>query len=443
MKLIHAEFFPGAWPLSRDWRSMSPNPIYHLPYLTKALYFILISSFAIGCSQKRGVAENPDLQFFQDVSHHYLPSDKVSLQGATFARVDRIPGSDLIWFVSVPGDGARIKILFNEGKKGIGRNKGASKVQRVDEAIRFLAKGDISGNGTDDLILITSSSKKGSAKVLFNNGKGYFSSRPNVELPFIPESMDRVDLVDVDQDRDLDLIFTGKKVLTGNGKIDKRQGQVLINNGEGKFKNVTALLWPMLPAGIVGTSIADYDRDGLPDVFLVYGNGQNRLLMNNGVGQFVDKTNSLLPGILDKSTHADWADFDQDGDNDLLVINTTIKKRYQSYPGETCYFLENDGYGRFRKTSNRELPAESAFRVYLLDANGTGIPDAIILGRKGPHYLVGLGKWNFSVGTNKRFPETGPIKNMTFGDINGDGFLDILGVSAGKNTPKLWLNRVK
>ncbi|HAK37913.1 MAG TPA: hypothetical protein DCM60_06660, partial [Nitrospina sp.] len=173
---------------------MSPNPIYHLPCLTKVLYFILISSFAIGCSQKRRVAENPDLQFFQDVSHHYLPSDKVSLQGATFARVDRIPGSDLIWFVSVPGDGARIKILFNEGKKGIGRNKGASKVQRVDEAIRFLAKGDVSGNGTDDLILITSSSKKGSAKVLFNNGKGYFSSRPNVELPFIPESMDRVDL---------------------------------------------------------------------------------------------------------------------------------------------------------------------------------------------------------------------------------------------------------
>jgi hypothetical protein len=54
-----------------------------------------------------------------------------------------------------------------------------------------------------------------------------------------------------------------------------------------------------------------------------------------------------------------------------------------------------------------------------------------------------LGKWNFSVETNKRFPETGPIKNMTFGDINGDGFLDILGVSAGKSTPKLWLNRVK
>jgi len=422
---------------------MSPNPICRLPCLTKAFLFILISSFAIGCSQKRGIAKNPDLQFFQDVTHRYLPGDKVSLQGAAFARVDRTPGADLIWFVSSPDNGSRKKILFNEGRNGIGRNKGARKVQRVNEAIRFLATGDVDGNGTDDLILVTSPTKKGSAKILYNNGKGYFSSRPNVELPFIHRSIDRVDLVDLDQDGDVDFIFTGSKVLTENGELHKRQGQVLINNGRGEFEDATSLLWPKLPPGIVGTSIADYDGDGLPDVFLVYDNGQNRLLMNNGVGQFVDKTDRLLPGIKGQSTHADWADFDMDGDNDLLVTNKAIKKRYQSHSRETCYFLENDGYGRFRKKSSGELPSAPAFRVYLLDANGTGIPDAIILTKGGPYYMVGKGKWGFSVETNKRLPGISPVKEMTFGDINGDGFLDVLGVSAGKRTPRLWLNRVK
>ena len=69
----------------------------------------------------------------------------------------------------------------------------------------------------------------------------------------------------------------------------------MINNGEGQFKDETDLLWPKLPPGAIGTSIADYNQDGSPDVFLVYGNAQNRLLINNGVGKFVDKTDRLLP----------------------------------------------------------------------------------------------------------------------------------------------------
>ncbi len=31
--------------------------------------------------------------------------------------------------------------------------------------------------------------------------------------------------------------------------------------------------------------------------------------------------------------------------------------------------------------------------------------------------------------------------NLVFGDINGDGFLDLLGIGIN-NSPKLWLNRV-
>jgi hypothetical protein len=178
-------------------------------------------------------------------------------------------------------------------------------------------------------------------------------------------------------------------------------------------------------------------------VFLVYDNGQNRLLINNGVGKFLDKTESFLPKIIDQSTHADWADFDLDGDNDLLVTNKMVEKSFQSYSGETAYFLENIGSGRFVKKSNKIFPTRSLLRVYLLDANGTGIPDVIILSEKGPLYLVGKGKWDFSVETKKRFPQTNPMSEMSFGDINGDGFLDLLAITAKNNHPKLWLNRVR
>ena len=437
------QFFRGQRLLLKGWQLRTSTPNSRFLCLARALLLVLIFTLAIGCSQKRRILKNSDQQFYQDVTLRYLPKGDVSLQGVAFSKVDRNPELDLIGFISTPRKGSKIKIFFNRGRNGIGRNVRARKVQRVKESIRFLATGDIDRDGVDDLILIMSSTKKGSAKILSNNGKGYFFSKYGTKLPFIHRSIERVDLVDLDQDGDVDLIFTGGRVLNENGELNKRQSQILINNGGGQFEDMTTLLWPKLPPGIVGTSIADYDKDGLPDVFLVYGNGQNRLLMNNGVGQLVDKTDWLLPRILDQSTHADWADFDLDGDNDLLVTNKAIKKRYQDHSREVCYFLENDGYGRFRKRSSEKLPPVPALRVYLLDANGTGIPDIIILNNNGPYYMVGKGKWNFSVETKKRLPETGPMKGMTFGDVNGDGFLDLLGIAVSNNSPRLWLNRVE
>jgi len=435
--------FYRTWLLPRGWGFLFHNRGTCLQRFTGVFLVILLFNIGVGCSQKRGIANQPRHQLYQDITESYLPAIKVSLQGANFLKADRKPGSDLIWFISTPGKGAKIKILLNRGTSGIGRDKGASKVQRFSENIRFLAKGDISGNGVDDLVLIVPPQKKGSAKVLFNNGKGYFYSRLEFELPLVPKGVERVDLIDLDQDGDIDFLFTGRKILDENEKIERRQGQVLINNGGGQFKDETFLLWPNLPSGVVGTSIADYNQDGSPDVFLVYGDAQNRLLINNGVGKFIDKTDWLLPRMIDQSTHADWADFDLDGDNDLLVTNKVIRKSYQSYSGETIYFLENLGSGRFVKKSSKIFPALPAFRVYLLDANGTGIPDVIIANEKELLYLVGKGGWDFSVETKKRFPETSPMREMRFGDINGDGFLDLLGISVKNNYPKLWLNRVK
>ena len=229
-KLMCKKFFSDLPLIPRNLKQRSSNSIFRFPRLTGAFLLVLISSLAISCSQKRGIAEESDQQFYQDVTLRYLPAGKFSLQGVAFAKVDRTPGSDLIWFVSTPSKGAKIKILLNKGKNGIGRNVGTSRVQHLEENIRFLTTGDIDDNGVDDLVLITSSTEKVSVKILFNNGKGFFSSKHGVELPFIYPGIERVDLVDLDQDGDVDFIFTGSRVLNETGKLHKQQAQVLVKD---------------------------------------------------------------------------------------------------------------------------------------------------------------------------------------------------------------------
>ena len=224
-----------------------------------------------------------------------------------------------------------------------------------------------------------------------------------------------MEAVDFDHDGDLDLFFYGKRVLNPEGRADRNQSQTFINNGKGDFQDLSDLLLPPLPPGIAGASIADYDGDGTRDIFLIYERGRNRLLFNNSLGKFTDNTSSYLPAIQGESAHADWADFDGDGDNDLLVVNRRMAPKGRALSKETSYFLENDGNGRFTKRPHKMFPRLPTSRVYLLDANGNGIPDALILSGGKTHYFQGKGKWKFSVETVKREGSsfTGKIKSSS------------------------------
>ena len=275
------------------------------------------------------------------------------------------------------------------------------------------------------------------ASILFNNKKGYFYNKVDYFLPEILPGIDRVKLVDLDHDHDLDLFFYGEKVMAPDGRPDPTQSQLFINNGQGEFQDLSSILLTPLPPGIVGAFFADYNGDGTRDIFLTYRNGRDRLLFNNSLGKYTDHTPGRLPVIPGETTHADWADFDGDGDNDLLVL----KRRTQSE--QTIFFLENTGEGRFTKRSAKALTVSGGSRVYLLDANGNGIPDALILSAGKTHFLQGQGEWKFSVETIRRLPRARQMMEMAFGDIDDDGYLDIFGIDSKDRKGKLWLNRFK
>ena len=83
------------------------------------------------------------------------------------------------------------------------------------------------------------------------------------------------------------------------------------------------------PAGTssTGVTLADIDRDGDLDIFLAEGTAglegrPNILLINDGRGSFSDESATRLPAApILNSTKGAFADFDRDGDVDLVVAN--------------------------------------------------------------------------------------------------------------------------
>ena len=111
------------------------------------------------------------------------------------------------------------------------------------------------------------------------------------------------------------------------------------NKGDGTFPDVT------YSAGVgfdmngkamagMGTEIADYDDDGLPDIFLTaFSREYNTLYRNLGKLKFDDVTlkAGLESGFLTLAFGTKLFDFDNDGDLDIYCTNGHVTDNVELY----------------------------------------------------------------------------------------------------------------
>lgn len=120
-----------------------------------------------------------------------------------------------------------------------------------------------------------------------------------------------------------------------------------------------------------GVAVGDYDGDGKDDIYFLNQLGSNALYRNNGNGTFTDVTKKAGVGLGDRvCVGATFADYDNDGDQDLYVTSTR---------GGNVLF-RNEGNGTFVNVTaqvNLELIAHSQTAAFF-DYNNDGFLDLIV-----------------------------------------------------------------
>ncbi len=129
-----------------------------------------------------------------------------------------------------------------------------------------------------------------------------------------------VGLLDLDGDGDLDIFFAQGTPLGAAAPGRKPRSDILlINQGAGRFVDRSES-WGLTPKGYgQGVTVADYDGDGDPDVYVTR-YGKDTLWRNEGYG-FVDATDVAGLGDPLWGLGSAFLDADGDGDLDLFVAN--------------------------------------------------------------------------------------------------------------------------
>jgi hypothetical protein len=262
---------------------------------------------------------------------------------------------------------------------------------------------------------INTTQKKQTTKISFDDvtktcGIDFLHIPTRTENKWLPEIMGGgVAIVDVNRDGAPDVVLVNSGAIAAKERPAEARNRLYINDGKGNFTDKTDE-WKLSGMGYgMGVAAGDFNGDGWTDLFLTSYEGNDRLLHNTGKG-FEDATDKA--GIKSDgkwSVSAGFFDFDNDSDLDLYVVryaNFTIENNKKAYHNKLLVYPTPVYY--------------DAYPDRLWHNNGNG---------------------NFTDISEQVGLTAAPRKGLALaiGDIDSDGDQDVY-VANDSNANQLWIN---
>ena len=283
-------------------------------------------------------------------------------------------------------------------------------------------------------------------------------------------------LIDYDNDGWLDIyLVNGSTFAALDGSEPAPHAGLFHNNHDGTFIDVSSKAGTTNDRWGYGCSVADYDNDGWPDLYV--GNyGKNRLYHNNHDGTFSDVAEKAGVALGNWSTGSAWGDYDGDGRLDLYVTGyvhydralaealakdasnsaclyrgVSVNCGPRGLPGEPDHLFHNNGDGTFtdvtQKAGVEDRGPYYGFTSIFISLNANGKPDLLVGNDSEPNYF-------YRNNGNGTFDDQGYVSGLSFnkdgreiasmgiaaGDYDNNGLVDFLFTDFGDDYKVLYRN---
>jgi hypothetical protein len=284
-------------------------------------------------------------------------------------------------------------------------------------------------------------------------------------------------LIDYNNDGWLDIyLVNGATFDSLDGKEPAPHAALFRNNHDGTFTDVSKEAGVQNDRWGYGCSVADYDNDGWPDLYV--GNyGKNRLYHNNHDGTFTDKAEEAHVALGNWSPGSTWGDYDGDGRLDLYVTGyvhferdnlpiagtkavgyaqcqyrgSSVNCGPRGLIGEPDHLFHQNADGTFEdvtvKAGVEDKDRYYGFSTIFVDVNNDGKPDLVVGNDSEPNFLyINKGDGTFDdqsyvsgFALNKDGREIASM-GIAAGDYENNGLLDFYVTDFGDDYKVLYHN---
>jgi hypothetical protein len=238
---------------------------------------------------------------------------------------------------------------------------------QASTSLSAVVSGDLNGDGVPDIVM--ADSINGDVFILLSQPGGGYSNPITIKVGNNPVALALADLEGIGRP---DIIVVNQ----GDSTV-----QVIANNGGGNFTPLVAKPVGKVPTGV---AVGDFNGDGLPDLAVSHDNNgtSSTTVGDQGVSILLNQGNRTFATATEYLTGVDAvgvavADFNKDGHPDVAVLDGSLTGKVD--------VLQGAGNGTFTfDQRNSFFAGELPTSITVGDMNNDGLPDIVVTARSQP-----------------------------------------------------------